>query len=265
MVLFHSPNLGNLGVRHGFGTRLGGVSAAPFASLNCGGRSSVGGTDSADLTRENRRRLLHACGMTGCEIVSPHQVHGAQVAICRGRWPEPPPQADAVITRDRDRALLVTVADCAPILVACPVTGGVAAIHAGWRGLVADAIGATIRQMQQMFGSSPSFLLAAIGPAIGLEAFEVGEEVATAFDEAGLADAVVRRPEWPRPHVDLFAAAARRLECAGVTGERLDGAPLCTASHAELFFSHRRDHGVTGRLAAVIATPAPGGGLGQSS
>lgn len=198
--------------------------------------------------------------MSGCEVISPHQVHGAEVAICRGRWPEPPPPADAVITRDRNRALLVTVADCVPILLACPVTGGIAAVHAGWRGLVGDVIGATVRQMQQMFGSSPSFLVAAIGPAIGLEAFEVGEEVATEFERAGLATTVVRRREWPRPHIDLYAAALQRLERASVAAERVDGAPLCTASNADLFYSHRRDQGVTGRLAAVIARRTPASG-----
>lgn len=145
------------------------------------------------------------------------------------------------------RLLCIRVADCVPVLLASADGRQVAAVHAGWRGIVAGVIEAAVAQMQ-------GELLAAVGPSIGVRHFEVGEEVASVFDAA-----FVRRDLGDRPHVDLKAAVRDRLEAAGV--EAIDLAGACTYADADDFFSHRRDvtHGGmpdTGRMAALVVAAA---------
>ncbi|MFO0874302.1 MAG: peptidoglycan editing factor PgeF [Phycisphaerales bacterium] len=236
----------------------------PSILLNLAGRSSSGGDDLPEALDENRRRFLAAMAATidapnagvAPTVAAIHQVHGAEVAVVDSAWDARTlggaPAADAAITRERGRALLVRVADCVPLLLACPRTGAVAAIHAGWRGIVAGVIGATIHAMRRHFDVDPAHCVAAIGPCIGVDAFEVGEEVATSLAEIGLASTIRRGAAWPRPHVDLFAAARHQLVAAGVSRARIDGEPLCTSANRDLFFSHRRDNGRTGRMAAAI-------------
>jgi len=178
-------------------------------------------------------------------IASPRQVHGTAIA---GADVAEDTEADLVASADPSLLAAVRTADCVPILLACRRHGTVIAVHAGWRGLIANAPAAAVRHLVAG-GSTPDDLVAAIGPAIGGDAFEVGPEVAEAFANAGLADTV--EPRSPRPHVNLHAAAQRLLRDAGLAADAIDGEPICTASTPG-FFSHRRDRGRTGRHLSAI-------------
>ena len=213
------------GARAAFSTRLGGVSERPYDSLNLGLLTD----DAAAAVAENRIRLATALGFAPEQVVFARQVHGTQLVHH--------PRADGVVEADghvvRKPGIvpLVFVADCLPVALHGP--GGIAMLHAGWRGLAggilaagSEAVGAT---------------RAAIGPGIGACCYEVGEEVLDAF--AGLGDVADGRM------LDLPEVARRLLAKAGV--EEVESAGLCTRCEPELFFSHRRDEGLTGRQAGL--------------
>jgi len=143
----------------------------------------------------------------------------------------------------------VRVADCVPVLLASGDGRVVSAVHAGWRGVAAGVVSEAVQAMRRLGASD---IVAAVGPCIGVNHFEVGQEVAEAFDSAGLRPCV-RRDGWPKPHIDLSSAVAWQLREAGVESSRIDRTDRCTFAHADEFFSHRRDHGRTGRQAALIA------------
>jgi YfiH family protein len=238
--------------RHGFTTRAGGVSSGGFASLNLGMKWG----DARENVLENRRRLLVASGAASLHFAS--QVHGARVVrVGAGQEPRATAaeQADAVCTGEASVAVGVFVADCVPLLIADPRSGACAAVHAGWRGTVADVAGATVAALAGWFGARPADLRVAMGPSIGPCCFEVGPEVAEAFvrvlpDAAGV---VVPRP-LAKPHVDLRLANRRLLERAGVPSAQIDADAPCTrCDPADRFYSFRRDGASTGQLAAVIA------------
>jgi YfiH family protein len=144
----------------------------------------------------------------------------------------------------------VRTADCVPVLIADVESGAVAAVHAGWRGVVARIVDAAIDRLAP---SSPSSLIAAIGPHIRGDAFEVGEDVAHQIAAAAHGeDIIVRRA--PKPHVDLAKALKAQLTARGVADDRIDDVGGCTLTEPERFFSHRRDAGKTGRhLSAIVA------------
>jgi YfiH family protein len=238
-LVHRSPALEALGVPHAFTTRIGPGGAADL--------------DAGELGVALVRELT---GATRAErVVSLEQVHGADVHVAPAARDELAghlPRADASVTDDPSACLAIRTADCVPILVATADGARVAAIHAGWRGLVAGVIGAAL---ERLAGTGH---LCAIGPCLQVERFEVGPEVAEEFRAAGLAEAVEERA-GARPHVDLRAAAALELQRGGVA--RIEVASACTWDDARLW-SHRRDvtHGGaarTGRLGALIA-PALG-------
>jgi purine-nucleoside/S-methyl-5'-thioadenosine phosphorylase / adenosine deaminase len=246
---------------HGFSTRAGGVSTAPFDTLNLGARWG----DVAASVEENRRRLLRAAGVPGPLYVV-RQVHGAGVA--RVRAGDDPAavarlEADALVTGDPGVTLGVFVADCIPALIVDARTGAVAAAHAGWRGTVAGVLPAVVRAMADEFGTRPDDLRVVLGPAIGPCCFEVGAEVIAAFAGAlgGAADAGVvtasPRDVAGKWHVDLNAANRLLLERAGVRPDAIDAAPACTSCDRAHFFSYRRDHDRTGQQMGVVARPSP--------
>lgn len=245
VVTYQSPRLRDRGVVHGFATRLGGVSRGPYAWLNLGPLTKDGGGDDNTSIAENYRRLRRALGVERLPRVECRQVHGGEVWRVGPDLVKPgdAPCADALVCAEPGRLLVIRTADCVPVLLAG--AGEVAAVHAGWRGVLAGVVPRAVAAM-----AGP--VVAAIGPCIGLEHFEVGEEVAAAFEAAGLGEAVVR-DRWPRAHVDLALAVEGQLRRAGVT--EIDVTDRCTFRDAGEFFSHRRDAGRTGRMAAVIATP----------
>jgi YfiH family protein len=217
----------------GFGTRVGGVSEAPYDTLNIGVLTDD--TDAAVV--ENRRRLAEAAGTRPSQVPVGLQVHGAEIAVhespqVRSPFAEPGAtleEVDGHVVRSPGLAPLVLTADCLPVALAGP--GGVAMLHCGWRGLAAGIVarGAALVEASA----------AAIGPGIGPCCYEVGPEVLDAFADLGEGIADDRM-------LDLPEVARRLLSRAGI--ERVDSAGLCTFCEAELFFSHRRDHGRTGRM-----------------
>lgn len=186
------------------------------------------------------------------------QVHRAAVSVARrgAAGPVERPEADILISDDPARALAILVADCAPVLLADRRLGVVAAVHAGWRGTVAGAVGAAVDALVREFGSSPSDLIAGIGPCLGPCCGEVGEEVREAFHAAGYADAQVARWFSPGPagraHLDLWLANADQLAGSGVPSDQIHVARLCTRTHADFLHSHRAERDRAGRMAAVI-------------
>ncbi len=250
-VTYRSRQLLDRGIWHAFTTRLGGVSAAPFDSLNFGA-----GDDPANLA-ENLRRLsasLHCENATPARV---RQVHGARLRFVTAANACESADADALATDESGVLLMVRVADCVPVLLAEEVAEGrvrcVAAVHAGWRGLVGGVIPAAVAGLVDRFAAQPRRLIAAIGPCISAEHYEVGSEVAQAFTACGLSDAVIRT--GAKPHIDLRDAARRQLLQAGVPADRIDVSDRCTFRDTAEFFSHRRDAS-PGRMVAAIAMPA---------
>lgn len=235
------------GVAHGFTTRHGGVSAAPFNSLNLSTR--VG--DERAAVDTNRRKVLEVLGRPGANLITLRQVHGdqlVQVSHLAGRSIE----ADGLWTRD-DRAVVgVLVADCVPILIAHVRGEAVGAVHAGWRGTQGHIAGKMIKRMHAA-GFDRADLRVALGPAIGPCCFEIGPEVAEslrqAFPEAGDA---VRVGTTGKLNADLWALNRQSLLAVGVAAEHIDTLRVCTSCEPKLF-SHRRDQGNTGRQGGVIA------------
>jgi purine-nucleoside/S-methyl-5'-thioadenosine phosphorylase / adenosine deaminase len=225
------------GARAAFSTRLGGVGEEPFDSLNLGALTN----DEAAAVAENRRRLAAALGFDPERVVIGRQVHGAELAVHAGTR-EPSSfaalgsaelaEADGHVTAEPGLAALVFVADCLPVALAGP--GGVAMLHCGWRGLAAGIVA----RGAEAVGATHS----AIGPGIGPCCYEVGGEVLGAFSGLGLGVASKRM-------LDLPEIARRLLREAGVRS--IESAGLCTSCEAELFFSHRRDAGRTGRQAGI--------------
>lgn len=189
-----------------------------------------------------RRRLAEE---TGLAVASVGQVHGAGVAVVR----EPGHTADydGLVTDEPDLLLSVLAADCALVLLADAEAGVVGACHSGWRGTVAGIVGETMSAMRDL-GADPGRVAAYVGPCISAEAFEVGEEVAEQFRES----VVVRRPEWPRPHVDLRTELRRQLEAAGVRPDRTEAAEGCTVGDADRFYSYRVEGKGAGRMFGFI-------------
>jgi hypothetical protein len=226
--------------RVAFSTRLGGVSEGPFESLNLG----VYTDDEPGNVHENRRRLCARVGVDPETATMAWQYHSAEVAKADGRGVVTPglefERCDGLWTDEPGRAVMLLTADCLPIAIAR--TNGkpaVTVLHAGWRGLL-DGIAEA--------GASAlggGHLAAAIGPGIGPCCYEVGDEVATPFRERFGEDVVVGR------NLDLAEAAERGLRAAGC--ETVERVGLCTSCEEELFFSHRRDRGRTGRQGIVAA------------
>jgi YfiH family protein len=241
--------LADAGFRHGFSLRSGGVSAAPLDSLNLA--RNLG--DDPAAVAENHRRLAQAIGYAPERLFEVSQVHGCAVEQVLAR-DQPSDlrcrEADALLARGPDQAVGVRVADCVPILLAHPRSGAVAAVHAGWRGVAADIVGAAVRALAG--SAQPEELLAAIGPHIGVEAFEVGHEVAEQLARSVPEEARVVIHREPRPHVDLARGVRAQLERAGLRAERIERVPGCTFAEPARFFSFRRDGQSSGRQLAVI-------------
>ncbi|MCL6451527.1 MAG: peptidoglycan editing factor PgeF [Acetobacteraceae bacterium] len=250
-------------------SRRGGVSSGPYATLNLG----LGVGDDPSCVRENRDRLARALGAPPSRIVSAPQVHGDGVAVVESGRLVPPGPADALITRDTGLFLAGYFADCVPVFLYDPDSGAVALAHAGWRGTVLKVAAAALGAMGARFGTRPGRVWAALGPAIGPCCYRVGEEVLQPLRRAfsGWEGLVGDGPpagargedrgkdggadpgsDQPRRPLDLVRANLACLEAAGVDPARISVAGLCTACHPERFFSHRRDGGRTGRMAALI-------------
>lgn len=246
MIHLSSELLARHGFAHGFSLRTGGVSAGAFASLNLG--RAVG--DEPACVAENVRRFAGAIGADVGRLFEVSQVHGravARVAASSEVEAMRRVEADALVTSVPGAAIGVRTADCVPILIGDRESGAVAAVHAGWRGVVAGVLDAALDALASDAGS----LVAAIGPHIRV--FEVSDEVAREIASAARGEDVVVAGS-PRPHVDLARAVRAQLRARGVL--EIDDVGGCTLSEPDRFFSHRRDAGRTGRHLSAIVVPS---------
>lgn len=242
------------GFRHAFFTRGGGVSEGPYASLNFS--RAVG--DAPERVAQNLALAGEALGVPPDRIYFLSQIHGNAAVALTGEE-----RADAVLEREGDAvvsrapglACAVRTADCVPILVADKQSGAVAAIHAGWRGLVRGVVETGVAALRAAAGGEPE-LVAAVGPHIRLWSFEVDDNVAEELAAVSPVPCVVRR-DGMKPHVRLDNIVRAKLAALGLTPENIDDVGGCTVSEPERFFSFRRDGKVGGRhLAAIVTRPA---------
>jgi YfiH family protein len=229
------------GVRVSFTCRHGGVSSGPFASLNLGALTA----DDAASVAENRLRAVAGAGGDGLSATMAWQVHGTHIREVTDRpapgrflqpGAEPFPKSDGLVTSSRGRTLTLLTADCLPVAVAAADGGRLALLHAGWRGIEAGVIEAGVAAV----GAEA---VAAIGPGVGPCCYEVGEDVAVLLT-GRFGEDVVRDGR-----ADLWLCAERALRTSGV--EQVAVAGECTICTEDRYFSHRRDHGVTGRQGVV--------------
>ena len=254
-AILESPD----GVVHAFSTRQGGVSKPPFAALNLG--QSVG--DDPAAVEENRRRFFGGFGIAATRVVRAKQVHGDGVLrvdaglVWRTGFPrclvDEPAEFDALITDLPGLALVVSTADCLPILIHDPVHKAAAAVHAGWRGTAKRIAVQVLAAMRAAYGTDPADCRAAIGPGIRCCCFEVDATVT-----AAMADAL---PTWETHAeanraghwlLDLAGINRSLLKAAGLRSDRIEDVDLCTSCRNDLFFSHRAEKGRTGRMMNFI-------------
>jgi YfiH family protein len=247
------------GFANGFSTRVGGTSAMPENALNLAGFNE----DSAENILENRRRFLKLFAgdwaLAGC-----WQVHGSEVRLVNSSVDAKPAEdalgdtvyCDAIVSNARGVLAGVKTADCVPILIGDPKTGAFAAVHAGWRGTLAEVAHKALERMGAEYKTKPQDVQVAIGPAAGSCCYEVGTDVIDAFT-AGFA-AADRLFTATRDHhacIDLLQANRSQLVSTGVDPARINTAPLCTMCRTDLLFSYRREkseHGKVGRLMSVV-------------
>ena len=255
LVYLTSPLLD--GVRHGFSTRRGGVSPAPWDTLNLG----PGRGDAPENVRENYRQFFGCTGAVPERAVLSLQVHRDDVRLCtaadagKGLVRERDYEADALITAERDLPLVVFSADCGILLLHDPEAGCVGAVHAGWRGCAAGIVEKAVREMVRLLGARPERILAALGPCIGKCCFETDSDVPEAMRASALgteAEAYWER-RGAKYHVDLAGLNRQWLLHAGVLPEHIDVCGLCTACRPDLFWSHRKMGEARGVQAAVIS------------
>ena len=243
------------GVRHGFSTRQGGVSPAPWDSLNLGASR---GDDPANV-RLNFNWFCSAIGTDDEALVKNHQVHGTVIRpVTRADILPDPAQpgtfeADGLITDEPEVCLTIFSGDCIPILLYDPVRRCIAAAHAGWRGTAAGIAARAVETMVRDYGCQVGNILAAIGPGIGPCCFETHGDVPDSL-RAGLgvdAEPFIL-PRAGKFSVDLKGANARFLELAGLIPEHIAVCSACTACRLDEFWSHRVQGGQRGSMAAMI-------------
>lgn len=275
LEVLQAPSLEKLAwLAHGFSTRAGGTSVLGNEHV-----LSLGFTewDTRENVLANREKLLVALSAEDMPLATLRQIHSDVIHVLDA-VPQTAPKGDAAITRAPGVLLAVQTADCIPILLVDTKRRAVAAIHAGWRGTLQRIAAKTLGRMRLEFGTRPGEVLAALGPGIGRCCYHVGIEVVTAFHAQfararewfdGPFDLLVNdytpnplqwlnrmppghQPPPPTAQLDLIAANRWQLEDAGVKPRSISVSGLCTACRPDLLFSHRAQHGKTGRMMAVI-------------
>ncbi len=246
-----SPLLSDVpGVSHRFFGRVGGTSPVPWNALN----TSHAVSDAPARVDENLARVRFQLGIGQRALFAANQVHGNDVVLVDDDSDVDDVaarSADALVTRIHGRAVGVRTADCAPILLATVDGSAVGAVHAGWRG----AVGGVVQAAVAALAAPPARIVAAVGPCIGPRAFEVGPEVVAAAAAVVDVEGLVTAGQGDRSFLDLSGLCARLLLQAGV--ERVDVVGGCTVEQAAAYFSHRREHGKTGRQMSAIALATP--------
>jgi hypothetical protein len=235
---YNFPELDRLGVTSFVTGRGGGISPAPFDSLNIS--VSVGDTEAN--VAENIIRIKAGVGFDN--FWAPSQVHGNSVLVIESAPPTEPVEADAVITDISNLAICVRAADCLPILLADPKRKVIGAVHAGRKGTELGIAGETIKKMVQRFDCDPSDIHAGLGPSIRSCCYEVDEESAEKFHSCCGGSG--------ERHIDIVGANVNQLIEAGVSKEKIYDSSVCTSCEKAEFFSYRADGGVTGRFLSGI-------------
>ena len=224
------------GMRHAFFTRHGGVSEGIYASLNGG----IGSGDTPERVRENRARMAATLGATPENFLTAYQVHSPDVIVAEKPWPaDSRPRADAIVTRVPGFAIGISTADCGPVLLADPQARVVGAAHAGWRGALTGVLEATIDAMERL-GAQRTRIVAALGPMISEQNYEVGADLLERFTAVAPANARFFTASVRADHAqfDLPGYIVERLRRAGVA--QVENVALCTYADAQRFYSYRR-------------------------
>jgi YfiH family protein len=246
------------GFANGFSTRVGGSSPMPEHALNLAGFNE----DTAENILENRRRFLKLFpsradwALSGC-----WQVHGADVRLIKDLAEAKPAEdahgdtiyCDAIVSNARGVLAGVKTADCVPILIGDPVTGAFAAIHAGWRGTLAQVALKALDRMTTEYGTKPEDVRVAIGPAAGACCYEVGTDVIDAFSSSFPNQDLFTATREDHACIDLLKSNQEQLLSAGVAADRINIAPLCTMCRTDLFFSYRREKNVLGKVGRLMS------------
>jgi len=234
-------------------TRRGGVSPAPWHSLNLGG--SVG--DDPAHVAANRIRVFQAMGCKPESIHDVWLVHGTDIVYADAPRPldQPSAKADIIFTDNPNVSLFMRFGDCVPILFHDPKKKVIGIAHAGWMGTLRGVVGTAIEGMRSHYGSNPKDIVAGIGPSIGVDHYEVGAEVVGQFQEKFGTDAdQMLQTRNGSTYLDLWASNSMQLQKAGV--EQIQVSGVCTACHLDDWFSHRAEKGKTGRFGALMALQA---------
>lgn len=251
MKLFEPEN----GLKHGFSTRVGGISERPYDTMNL----SLSREGEAGSVMKNYSILCNACGLNFDDMVVVAYEHGDTVlrvdANDRGRGFSKAslPPCDAIITNERGVTLITCHADCSVYYLYDPVERVIGLAHAGWRGTLARIGANVVQKMAGEYGSKPQNIMAAVGPCICGKCFEVDQELAERFISEFGCKSISRQGREGKAFLDIEAAAAIQFLEAGVRPENIGLAHACTYERDDIFFSYRRDHGETGAMAAYLS------------
>jgi YfiH family protein len=202
------------------------------------------------LVQMNRIRFMAAAGAVGWPVLKLKQIHSGTVLVMEDTSAAAEAvEGDAAITSLHGVLLSVQTADCVPILLADLQARAIASVHAGWRGTAARIVERTVVELGRRYQVSPTDIVVAVGPHIGVCCYEIGEEVVGAVRDGS---AIERRPEWPKAHLNLGEANRRQLLSAGIPEKHIDLSSLCTRCREDLFFSYRRDGVRTGHMVSII-------------
>lgn len=257
VVYLTFPKLVKAGVRHGFSTRIGGVSQGHLATMNL----SFTRGDNPECVRENFHRIAQAIGFDEKRLVFSDQIHETKIRkVTRencgeGILRKTVPGIDGLATKEENVPLYTAYADCVPLLFYDPVEKVAATAHSGWRGTVGRIGRKMIQFLEEEYQCRPENLIAAIGPSICQKCYEVGEDVAGKFREAFLPEqipAILEEKGNGKYQLDLWKANELILLEAGILPEHLDITDLCTCCNSDILFSHRASHGKRGNLGCFI-------------
>ncbi|MCL2388142.1 MAG: peptidoglycan editing factor PgeF [Defluviitaleaceae bacterium] len=251
---FHSPLLTAI-----FATRNGGVSGQTPETEHLRSLNFSLNNDSNENVAENYRIITSSQGFGTADVIGVRQIHSDKIVTisCETRH-QPREEADALVTNLKGVLLSVHTADCVPILLYDSRNSAIAAIHAGWRGTFAQIGTKTVQRMTELYGTNPADIHAAIGPAIGLCCYEVGDDLHEQFRKqhgAGI-DSFFTTGEGGKPHCNLKAMNEAFLISAGIPQNNIEVSELCTQCHPDLFYSHRRSGTKRGTLASFIGLQA---------
>lgn len=241
---------------HFITTRYGGKSEGTWSSLNL----SLRVEDNPLNVIKNRDIIAQSFQIDPKKMIFPVQTHEDKIAVIDKEFLQKTEYeqnnllqgVDALVTKENGVCLCILTADCASVLLYDPLVDAIGIAHAGWRGTVKKIAEKMLAKFNELYGSRPENVLAAIGPCISAESYETGEEVAGIFEETfpGEKGIVVRKPGWPKPHVDIVAANLEILKNCGILPENIEISGICTFQTPDIFFSARQNAG--GRFASGI-------------